>query len=216
MGLNCGCPAGAHIADLDIAACKESLGQVQKIVIMRVYKTAGVKNSIADPTKKASWTTLMSAADGSKAVVSPFIQGPTSEPGAARTFGGGNQTLGGIEIIIGREPSTFSATMYQESQKTIKQMKTYMCEEIGVMLIDENGNIGTLVEGDGDAVKYLPIPVGKFFVGDKKLGGFEEPDSNVIEWNFYPNWSDDLTIIKRDTLDFNPLTELVNAASINS
>lgn len=142
MGLNCGCPAGAHIADLEIAECKESMGQVQKVAFQRIYKTAGTKNSVTDPTKKASFSTLFSAADGSKMTVSPYIQGPTSEPGAARTFGGGNQTLGGIEITIGREPTTFSATIYQESQKTIAQLKQYMCEEIGVWLIDENGNIG--------------------------------------------------------------------------
>lgn len=145
--------------------------------------------------------------------LSPYIQGPTSEPGAARTFGGGNQTLGGIEITIGREPTTFSATIYQESQKTIAQLKQYMCEEIGVWLIDENGNIGCLVDDTDESTKYMPIPIGKFFVGDKKLGGFEEPDSNTIEWSFYPNWSDNFYIIKRETLDFNPLTDWVNAAS---
>jgi hypothetical protein len=213
MGLNCGCPAGAHIADLEIAECKESMGQVQKVAFQRIYKTAGKKNSVTDPTKKASFSALFSAADGTKMTVSPYIQGPTSEPGAARTFGGGNQTLGGIEITIGREPTTFSATIYQESQKTIAQLKQYMCEEIGVWLIDENGNIGCLVDDQDEPTAYFPIPIGKFFIGDKKLGGFEEPDSNTIEWSFYPNWSDNFYIIKREALDFNPLTDWVNAAS---
>lgn len=216
MGLNCGCPAGAHIADLEIAECKESMGQVQKVAFQRIYKTAGTKNSVTDPTKKASFSTLFSAADGSKMTVSPYIQGPTSEPGAARTFGGGNQTLGGIEITIGREPTTFSATIYQESQKTIAQLKQYMCEEIGVWLIDENGNIGCLVDDQDEPKAYFPIPIGKFFVGDKKLGGFEEPDSNTIEWSFNPNWSDKFYIIKRESLDFNPLTDWVNAPSAGS
>lgn len=222
MGLNCGCPAGAHIADLEINECKESMGQVQKVAFQRIYNTAGTKNSVTDPTRKASFSALFSAADGSKMTVSPYIQGPTSEPGAARTFGGGNQTLGGIEITIGREPTTFSATIYQESQKTIAQLKQYMCEEIGVWLIDENGNIGCLVDDqddqdDQDEPKtYSPIPIGNFFVGDKKLGGFEEPDSNIIEWSFYPNWSDNFCIIKRKTLDFNPLTEWVNVASVKA
>lgn len=216
MGLNCGCPAGAHIADLEIAECKESMGQVQKVAFQRIYKTAGTKNSVTGPTKKASFSTLFSAADSSKMTVSPYIQGPTSEPGTARTFGGGNQTLGGIEITIGREPTTFSATIYQESQKTIAQLKQYMCEEIGVWLIDENGNIGCLVDDQDEPTAYFPIPIGKFFVGDKKLGGFEEPDSNIIEWSFYPNWSDNFYIIKRETLDFNPLTDWVNAASVGT
>ena len=216
MGLNCGCPIKTHIADLTIAECKESMGQVQKVAFQRIYKNAGELNSVIDPTKKSSFSTLLSATDSTKMTVSPYIQGPTSESGAARTFGGGNQTLGGIEITIGREPTTFSATIYQESQKTIAQLKQYMCEEIGVWLIDENGNIGCLIDDKNKSIKYRPIPIGKFFVGDKKLGGFEEPDSNTIEWLFYPNWSDNFYIVKRETLDFNPLTDWVNVASTGS
>lgn len=214
MGLNCGCPAGAHIADLSIAECKESMGQLQKVLFQRIYKTAGTLNSIDDLTKKASFTSLLSASDGSKVTVSPYIQGPTTEPGAARTFGGGNETLGGIEIIIGREPTTFTGTIYQESQKTIAQLKQYMCENVGVYLIDENGNIGCLVDDMDEPTKYMPIPIGKLFVGDKNLGGFENPDSNTIEWSFFPNWSDKFFIVKRENMDYNPLTDLVNAASV--
>lgn len=213
MGLNCGCPAGAHLADLDIVECKESLGQIQKVIIQRVYSSTGVKNSISleDIKAKEQMVALAAAADGTKIIVSPYIQNPTTEPGAARTFGGGNQTLGGIEIVIGREPTTFSGIIYQESQATIKTLKEYSCENIGVYLIDENGNIGALSSNEGTS--FMPIPVGKFFVGDKKLGGFEEPDSNTIEWNFFPNWSDDLVIVKASELDYNPLTDLVNTKS---
>lgn len=213
MGLNCGCPAGVHLADLEIVECKEGMGQIQKVAFQRVYKTGGTLNSVEDPTKKASFSTLFSAADGTKMVISPYIQGPATEPGTARTFGGGNQTLGGVEIIIGREPTSFSGVIYEESQKTIAQMKQYMCENVGVWLIDENGNIGCLVDDMDEPTKYMPIPIGKLFIGDKKLGGFEEPDSNSIEWSFFPNWSDKLYIVKRETMDFNPLTDWVNQAS---
>lgn len=216
MGLNCGCPAGAHLADLEINECKESLGQIQKVIFQRIYKSTGVLNKIAaeEIKAKAQMAALASAADGSKIIISPYVQNPGTEPGAARTFGGGNQTLGGIEIVIGREPTTFSGIIYQEAQSVIKTLKQYSCENIGVYLIDENGNIGALTEDDG--VNYSPIPIGKFFVGDKKLGGFEEPDSNTIEWNFFPNWSDNLVIIKASELDYNPLTDLTNASSVGS
>lgn len=211
MGLNCGCPAGTHLADLTIAECKESLGQIQKVIIQRIYSSAGTKNAIpAESIKtKTAMTALFSAADGTKLIISPYIQNPATEPGAARTFGGGNQTLGGVEIVIGREPTAFTGVIYQEAQSTIKTMKQYSCENIGVYLIDENGNIGAIKNG----TSYEPIPVGKFFVGDKNLGGFEEPDSNAIEWSFFPNWSDDLEIVKASTLDYNPLTDLVNVTS---
>lgn len=213
MGLNCGCPIGTHIADLTIEKCKESMGQIQKVAFQRVYKTAETLNSVNSPISKASFSTLFAAADSSKMTVSPYIQGPTSEPGAARTFGGGNQTLGGIEITIGREPTTFSAMIYQESQKTIAQMKQYMCENVGVWLIDENGNLGCLVDDIDKPNKYMPIPIGKLFISDKKLGGFEEPDSNSIEWSFFPNWSDKFYIVKCESMGFNPLTDWVNVDS---
>ena len=219
MGLNCGCPAAAHIADLDIVDCKESLGQIQKVAFQRIYKTAGTKNTVSATSgslKKTAFSSLFSAADGSKMTISPYIQNPETEPGAARTFGGGNQTLGGIEITIGREPTTFSGIIYQESQKTIAQLKEYQCENIGVWLIDENGNIGCLVDDMDNPTQFMPIPIGKLFVGDKKLGGFEEPDSNSIEWSFFPNWSDKLYIVKQETLDFNPLTDWVNVSSASN
>jgi hypothetical protein len=215
MGLNCGCPAGAHLADLAIAECKESLGQIQKVIIQRRYSSQGVLNTIsaANIAKKTDMAALAAAADGTKIIISPYIQNPTTTPGEARTFGGGNQTLGGIEIVIGREPTTFEGIIYQEKQSTIKTMKEYSCEEIGVYLIDENGNIGAIADNPSSPTAYSPIPLRSFFVGDKNLGGYEEPDSNTIRWSFLPNWSDNLVIIKQDTLDYNPLTDLVNVAS---
>lgn len=213
MGLNCGCPAGAHLADLQIADCKESLGQIQKVIIQRRFSSAGVLNKIAatDIKSKTAMAALASAADGTKIIISPYIQNPTTTPGEARTFGGGNQTLGGIEIVIGREATSFEGIIYQEKQSTIKTMKEYSCEDIGVYLIDENGNIGAIKDGAKD--EYSPIPLRSFFVGDKNLGGYEEPDSNTIKWSFLPNWSDDLEIIKQTDMDYNPLTDLVNVAS---
>lgn len=211
MGLNCGCPAGAHLADLSIPDCKEAMGQIQKVIFQRVKQSNGAMNTITNPAQKTTWTPLLSAADGTKCIVSPYIQGPTTEPGAARTWGGGNDSLGGMTIIIGTEPTTFSGNIYQESQSVIKVLKSYMCENIGVYLIDENGRIGCLANDPTKPTAYSPIPIQSFFVGDKKLGGFDAPDGNVISWSFPPNWSDNLVIITPE--DFNPLTDLVNAAS---
>ena len=213
MGLECGCPAGAHLADLEINDCKESLGQIQKVIFQRIYKSTGVLNKITAEELKAKtqMAALASAADGTKIIISPYVQNPGTEPGAARTPGGGNQTLGGIEMVIGREPTAFSGIIYQEAQSVIKTLKEYSCENIGVYLIDENGNIGAITTDEG--ANYTPIPIGKFFVGDKRRGGFEEPDSNTIGWSFVPNWSDNLVIIKASELDYNPLTDLANASS---
>lgn len=210
MSLLCNCPAGAALADIPISECPESFGQVQKVIFQRIFSTGSTKNSFdaptSDPKLKASWTPLLAAADGTKVVQSPYIQAPTTEAGAAKTYGGGNETLGGIEIIIGREPTSFTGNILRSTQDTIAALKTFMCETVGVYLVDEFGRIGALVDNRTTPTKYSPIPIQGLFVGDKSLGGLEAPDMNVVSWKFFPNWSDNLAILT--PTDFNALTDL--------
>ena len=201
----------ASLPDVPLFDCPESFGQIQKVAFQRLESAAGVKNTFTSPTKdiakKASWTPLLEASDGTKIVISPYITAPTTEPGAARTYGGGNETLGGIEITIGREPTAFTGTLLQENSQTVKALKELQCEgALGVYLFDENGDIGAIADDPAEPTTYTPIPIYAFFVGDKNLGGLEAPDSNAIQWNFMPNWSDNLVRIKPS--DFNPLTDL--------
>ena len=71
-------------------------------------------------------------------------------------------------------------------------------------MFDENGAIGA-IKDEAEEDTYYPIPIRSLFVGDKTLGGLEAPDSNAIQWQFKPNWSDDLAIVEPA---FNPLTDL--------
>lgn len=211
----CKCPAAAALPNIPNFTCAESFGQIQKVAFQRLYKSTGEKNSFTTTeciTKKASWTPFLSADDDTKVVVSPYIQAPTAEAGAPRTFGGGNETLGGIEEIIGREPTPFTAVMRKMPQSLIKALKQLQCESdsqnLGVYLFDENGNIGAL-QDETTKTTYYPIPIRSLFFSDKTLGGLEAPDSNNVQWSFLPNWSDDLVIVAPE--DFNPLTDLRNA-----
>lgn len=207
----CKCPAAAALPDVPAITCAESFGQIQKVAFQRLTKADGTKNSFASAaaiTLLASWTPKLSAADDTKIVVSPYIQAPTAEAGAARTFGGGNETLGGVEEIIGREPTLFTGVIRKAPQAVIKALKEMQCESwgdnLGIFLFDENGAIGA-IEDTETAGTYYPIPIRSLFIGDKTLGGLEAPDSNAIQWSFLPNWSDDLAIV---ALSFNPLTDL--------
>lgn len=198
--------------DIPVSNCPESFGQIQKVAFQRLYKSTGEKNSFKTDVgikKKASWTPLLAADDDTKIVISPYIQAPTAEAGAARTFGGGNETLGGVEEIVGREPTPFTGVMRKLPQKIIKALKELQCESwgdnLGVYLFDENGAIGAIQDAK-TATTHYPIPIRSLFIGDKTLGGYEAPDSNNIQWAFLPNWSDDLVIIVPE--DFNPLTDL--------
>lgn len=212
----CKCPAAAALPNIPNFTCAESFGQIQKVAFQRLYKSAGGKNSFTTAAgigKLASWSPLLTAEDDTKIVISPYIQAPTAEAGAPRTFGGGNETLGGIEEIIGREPTPFTGVIRKMPQSLIKALKELQCESdsqnLGVYLFDENGSIGAL-QDPTTATTYYPIPIRSLFVGDKTLGGLEAPDSNAVQWSFLPNWSDDLAILTPE--DFNPLTDLKNAA----
>lgn len=211
----CTCPAAASLTTIPVASCPESFGQIQKIAFQRLRKADGTVNKFDNTSSillKASWTAKMAAADGSKIVISPYVQAPTNEAGGARTFGGGNETLGGVEIVIGREPSTFSAVIRSCTQSIIKAMKALQCEattdNLGVFLFDENGAIECIKNEAG--TEFTPIPIRALFIGDKAHGGLEAPDSNPIQFSFLPNYSDNLTI--QVPTNFNPLTDLIPAS----
>ena len=202
------CPGSAALPTISRVTCYESFGQIQKVIFQRLIKATGTRNSIskAQIVSLASWQPLLTAADSTKIAVSLYIEAPTSEAGAPRTFGGGNDTLGGIEMIVGREHTTFTGVLRRLPQSVIKELKELQCESwgdnLGVYLIDENGAIECNVEDD----QCYPIPIRSLFIGDKTHGGYEAPDSNTIQWAFLPNFSDNIQII---TPEFNPLTDLV-------
>lgn len=206
----CKCPAATALPDIEKVLCGESFGQIQKIAFQRLYTDGNIKNSFttAQPiTAKASWTTLTTAEDSSKVVISPYVQAPATEVGSAITFGGGNESVDGIEEVLSTEPTTFTGVFRSVPQSIIKALKEIACESrgrnLGVYLFDGNGNIEA-IKGDTEGT-YYPIPIYSCFIGDKNHGGLEEPDSNSIQWSFAPNYSDDLAIV---TPEFNPISEL--------
>lgn len=217
----CECPAAASIPTIPTFNCSENFGQIQKIAFQRLkYTEAGTppvtgENGFVEgpnPIRlKASWTAAMALTNDKKVAISPFIEAPTQDGGDPRTIGGGNDTLGGVEIIIGSEPTTFTAVLRRCPQNVIAALKELQCESVqgnlGVYLFSENGQIEAIKEevtsGGTTTVTYKPIPIRSFFVGDKIHGGFEEPDHNNLQFAFEPNYSDKLAIVT--PTDFNPL-----------
>ena len=141
--ITCQCPQSAALQTIPANGCPESFGQIQKVAFQRISKDSGEKNAFTSDAAiglKASWTALMAANDSTKVVISPYIQAPTTEAGAARTFGGGNETLGGVEQVIGREPTAFTGVIRSVAQSVIKAMKSLQCEatndNLGVYLFE--------------------------------------------------------------------------------
>lgn len=215
MSLICQCPAAAAIATIPNVTCPENFGQIQKVAFQRLRKADGTRNSFtatAAITALASWTALLSAADGSKVVVTPYINAPADSGGDARMTSGGNDDLGGIPNVLGGNPVQFDGQMRSVPQSVIKAMKALQCEanagNLGVFLFDENGKIEAL-QDQATATTYYPIPIRALFIGSKIHGNFDAKDSNAISWQYPDNYSDDLVIVT--PTDFNPLTDLVPA-----
>lgn len=221
MSLICQCPAAAAITTIPNVVCPENFGQIQKVAFQRLRKADGTRNSITGSTGtpavdnialKATWTALLTAADGSKVVVSPYINAPADSGGDARRTGGGNDDLGGISQVLGGNPVQFDGLLRSVPQSVIKVIKELQCEaaagNLGVFLFDENGKIQA-VKDPVAASTYYPIPIRSLFVGSLIHGNFDAKDSNSISWMYPDNYSDDLAIVAPS--DFNPLTDLIPA-----
>lgn len=205
MGLLYQCPQSAAPSDITLD-CPEGMGQIQKILLQRADNSFVI--ATANPNVLASWTPLLAAVDGTKVVQSPYLNAPAFEPGAARTFGGGNETVGGLVKILGAEPTNVTTMLHDAKSITVKEMKTYMGEvNAAVYLVDEFGRIWGQVDDLTTPTTFAPIPVYTFFVSDKQAGGIDQPDMNTVSWSFAPNWSDNLQPIT--PTDFNAKTDLV-------
>jgi len=203
MALACNCPVPTAMATVitELEPCDVNFGQTQKMIFWRAGNTISTVSAVL----VATWTALLSATGDSKAIVSPFIGGPATDGGEPIEFGSGNEVRDGIPIIIGSEPISFDAMMYGAEQSVITKFKALMCEDLEVILINSDGKFGAKVVGT--AVSGFPIT--SLFVGDKKLGGYDAPDTNAVKWRFKPNWSDNFAIVD-PTANFNGLT-LINS-----
>ena len=216
MSLICQCPAAAAIPTIPNVTCPENFGQIQKVAFQRLNKADGTKNSFTSTaaiTALASWAALLAAADGSKIVVSPYINAPADSGGDARMTSGGNDDLGGIPQVLGGNPVQFDGQMRSVPQSVIKTMKELMCEaqagNLGVFLFDENGKIEAIQDATTPTT-YYPIPIRALFIGSKIHGNFDAKDMNAIQWQYPDNYSDNLAIVT--PADFNPLTDLFPSA----
>lgn len=209
MSLLVVCPLGAQIADVVLDDCPSDVGQIQKLIFQRVFSTGTTRNTIsaANSTILGTWTTILTAVDGTKAQITPWVSAPENEPGERLTYGGGNDTVNGIPLTVGLDPSSFTCKLIRAHAKTANSLKGLYGETIGVWLVNEHGRIWGASDDAETPTTYYPIPIRELFVSDRKLGGFLEPDYYMLSFQLEPNWSDTLNEI---IPNFDPLTALAN------
>lgn len=192
MITNC-CPKSTTLASAVtiLYPCPQEFGQIQKIIFWRRGNSIA---SVATAIISTTWTTLLTATGNTKALVGGFVVGKIT-PGEAREAGGGNETLNGIPVVIGSQPSVFEGMLIQFDQDVIKQLKKLQCEKLDAIFVNENGQFGYLdTKYQGVATGFYGIPVDGLSVGDLETGDFDGKDQNKLKFYLPANWSNDFEI----------------------
>lgn len=193
------CPIPTALESILTAeTCPSNFGQIQKLVFWRHGNFIG---SAATAEIEATWTLLLAATGDTKAVVSPFTSGAVLTPGEARQYGGGNDTLDGIPIIIGAEAASFTSRFLQYPPATIALMKQLMCEDLDVVFVNENGQFGYRLVGDD----FYGFHIKGLFVGDISLPGYAEPSGNAMSFMIPAGELDGFRISNATTFALNML-----------
>lgn len=202
MTVCCPVPTAIASAVTTLNPCPSDVGQIQKFVFWRRGQSIA---SVATAIIATTWTTLLAAADDTKAIVSPFLGGVEIPPSEAREFGGGNDTRWGASIRKGGGSVVVTASMYQEDQDVITALKALRCEILDVLFVNESNQL--IYSDAGSAVAGFQVAANSLNVSDKGIGGLDDADSNKITFNLKPNWSDTLEITAETTF----LLDMVNA-----
>ena len=194
MSLTICCPAPTYLdsAVTSLNPCPSDVGQIQKLIFWRTGQSIA---SVATAIISTTWTTLLVATGNTKAIVTPFVHNPDMPSGDPREFGGGNETRWGAPLRKGGTSPTFTFTMLAIDQDVITDLKKLRCEALDVVFINEaNQFVYSDTQGGTDGFWGFEVVPGSLFISDKKIGGFEEWDANLIQFNVKPNWSDTLEI----------------------
>lgn len=198
----CPTPAALESAVTILNPCPADIGQIQKLIFWRTGQSIA---SVTTALISSTWNTLLAAVDETKVLVTPFVHNPDMPAGDPREYGGGNETRWGSPLRKGAQSPAFSFMMLAEDQDVITALKKLRCEALDVLFINEANQL--IYSDAGSAVAGFPVVPGSLFIGDKKVGGLEDYDSNLLMFNVKPNWSDSLEITIASTF----LLSMVNS-----
>lgn len=204
--INCTCPELEVLECIPDFDCGENIGQVVKFAWRRRQTSPWFANQTT-PLTLANWTTLLSAVDQTKVVVSPFCENlviPQVE--AIKEAGNDNTTLFGIADVVGTTTPDVMGRFRSIPSQVLRALKTINCEErLEIVLINEFG----YYIGDGRNDAFRGIDAWNFFIGDGGSEGKNKKDLTNFSWTIQYGWRDYLKILKpTDHIGYN----LINAA----
>jgi hypothetical protein len=187
------CPKSTTLASAvtTLYPCPAEFGQIQKIIF---WRRGNAIASVATALISTTWSTLLVATGNTKALVAGFVVGKVTA-GESREAGGGNETLNGIPVVIGQQPSVFEGMLIQFDQDVIKQLKKLQCEKLDAIFVNENGQFGYLdTKYQASTAGFYGIPVDGLSIGDLEFGDFDGKDQNKIKFFLPANWSNDFEV----------------------
>jgi len=190
------CTAGGDLTTISHKDCGEEIGAIKSGVIQKLKDDAGDLNtiSVASSTLLATWTPLLTGVTGTKIQVLPILNNVSSEGGDKIEYGGGDETSGGIPIIMqNAEPTSINGELIRRKSETITTLRSYNgLEGLGIYLFNEEGEMWGIADDIATPTTIYPIPLYSFFVGSKVIGNRSNPDKNMISWAFLDGWQDNL------------------------
>lgn len=186
------CPIPTYLdsAITSLNPCPVDCGQIQKAIFWR----QGNYLTVASALTATSWNTLLIATDDTKAIVTPFIHSFELPLPNAREH---PETRDGATLRKGSHSTKIEKKFYAEDQDVIRSLKKLKCEALEVIFVNEAGQF-IYSDREGD-FRGFPIVSGSMFIGDKRLGGYSDWDSNKMIFNLEPSWSDSLEISESTT-----------------
>lgn len=190
-----------------------NMGEVQRIYFQRTYSTGTTLNlftiSSANPNVIASWTSLLSASDGTK-VLAPntIVHAPTFAKGNKIEFGGNGETAGGVPIYMGHEPGQFNANLLYRAAQTIEGFIDLTGEDLSVYFELEDGRIIGQVDDNASPNTFRGIEIDQIAIGDREGDNRTQPGFNTLEFYLPFRWSKYLYAVTPS--DFTARTQIVN------
>lgn len=205
----CECPPPAALRTINGFTCGENLKQVQKIIFQRRQSVAPFTN-LAAALVLANWQDFFDAADETKMVITPFIEGFKIPPGEVILEGGDtNDTIDGIAIPVGEKSLRTEGNMRSIPGNVLADLRALNCEgDLVAFLINQDGKIIMQYAENGTALQGIPIQA--LFVGTPGAEGLNTDDKTPVSFGLRPDWTTNRKFV---TPNFNARTDLNAAAS---
>jgi len=101
------------------------------------------------------------------------------------------------------------ATPYTESPSFTDGSQNEDRNNLGLYMVSDDGKLMVNTDDSANPTTVYPIPIQSFAVGNKVAGGYDDVDYNTLGFQLLNNWSDNVIVIQRSELDFDPLTALL-------